>query len=180
MLPASILTDAINFIVVPSEPRSLEVIHVNSTSATLQWRPPTTLNGVITQYSILYNGINVTNFGSNMLMDANNMLMDTIEGLSPDTVYVLELRAHTGAGAGPSSSITFLTCKLCNMTILSSSMYVYSVAYHYSLTSSTVANAIVIFASIRLGQVHNCAVTPYSVVSTILRMTSYQGECHNT
>ena len=117
----------------------MEVIYVNSTSATLQWRLPTTLNGVITQYSILHNGINVTNFGNNMLMDADNILMDTIEGLSPDTVYVLELRAHTGAGAGPTSSITFLTCKLCNMTILGSSTYSYSVAYHYSLASSTVA-----------------------------------------
>ena len=38
--------------------------------------------------------------------------MDTIKGLSPDTVYVLQLRAHTGAGAGPFSRLTFLTCKL--------------------------------------------------------------------
>ena len=101
----------------------MEVIYVNSTSATLQWRPPTTLNGVIRQYSILYNGINVTGFGNSMLMDADDVLMDTIEGLSPDTVYVLQLRAHTVVGAGPSTSITFLTCKLCNMPILSSSMY---------------------------------------------------------
>ena len=42
----------------------------------------------------------------------NNMPMGTIEGLLPDTVYVLQLRAHTGAGAGPSSNVTFLTCKL--------------------------------------------------------------------
>ena len=89
----------------PSEPQSLEVISVNSSSVTLQWRSPETPNGVITQYSILYNGTNITNFG-------NNVLMDTIEGLSPDTVYVLQLRAYTGAGGGPPASITFLTCKL--------------------------------------------------------------------
>ena len=83
----------------------MEVTSVSSSSMTLQWRPPESPNGVITQYSILYNGINITNFG-------NNILMDTIEGLSPDTVYILQLRAHTVVGAGPPSSITFLTCKL--------------------------------------------------------------------
>ena len=95
----------------PSEPLSLEVISVNSSSLTLQWRPPTTPNGIITQYSILFNGISITNFG-------NSMLMGTIGGLSPDTVYVLQLRAHTGVGAGSPSSISFLTCKLsscCNL-----------------------------------------------------------------
>ena len=94
-----------NLFAVPSEPHALEIIRVNSNSVTLQWSPPETPNGVITQYSILYNGISITNFG-------NNMLMDTIEGLSPDTVYVLQLRAHTGAGAGPPSSLTVVTCKL--------------------------------------------------------------------
>ena len=66
---------------------------------------PGTANGVIRQYSVLYNGTNVTNFG-------NNMLMGTIEGLSPDTEYDVQMRAHTGAGAGPPASIEFLTCKL--------------------------------------------------------------------
>ena len=74
---------------------------------TLQWRPPEILNGVVTQYSILYDVINI-----NITNSDNNMLMDTIKGLSPDTVYVLQLRAHTGAGAGPISRLTFLTCKL--------------------------------------------------------------------
>ena len=80
---------------------------------TLQWRPPETPNGVITHYSILYNGINIniTNFGK-------NALMDTIRGLSPDTVYVLQLRAHTVVGMGPPTSETVLTRKLnadCNI-----------------------------------------------------------------
>ena len=37
--------------------------------------------------------------------------MYTIEELSPDTVYILQLRAHTGAGAGPPSNLTIVTCK---------------------------------------------------------------------
>ena len=96
--------------VVPSKPQSLEIVSVNSSSVTLQWIPPETPNGVITHYSIQYNGINITNLG-------NNMLMDTIEGLSPDTVYVSQLRAHTGAGAGPPTRLTFLTrkCNSCNL-----------------------------------------------------------------
>ena len=83
----------------------MEVVELNSSSVTLQWSPPRAPNGVITQYSIQYNGINITNFG-------NNMLMDTIEGLSPDTVYVLQLRAHIGVGAGPPSNLTIVTSKL--------------------------------------------------------------------
>ena len=103
-MTANLLTVAINFIVGPSEPRSLVVFPVTSSSVTLQWIPPETPNGVITQYSILHDGSNITNFG-------NNMLMDTIEGLSPDTVYDVQLRAHTRVGAGPPASLTFLTCK---------------------------------------------------------------------
>ena len=109
-LTTSLLTVPINFIVGPSEPRSLVVFSVGSTSVTLQWMPPDTPNGVIMQYSILHDGSNITNFG-------NNMLMDTIQGLSPDTVYVLQLRAHTVVGAGPSTSLTFLTCMLFNLNL---------------------------------------------------------------
>ena len=70
---------------------------------TIQWNPPTTPNGVITQYSIHFNGTNIANLSS-------NKLMYTIGGLSPDTVYVLQLRAHTVVGAGPSSYRTVITC----------------------------------------------------------------------
>ena len=94
--------------VVPSKPCLFVVTFVSSSSVKLQWKPPKTPNGVITQYSIQLNEINAINF-------VNNTLMDTIEGLSPDTEYVLQLRAHTALGAGPSSSITFLTCKLFNL-----------------------------------------------------------------
>ena len=94
-----------NLFAVPSEPLSLVVFSVTSNSVTLQWVSPETPNGVITHYYILYNGTEITNFG-------NNMLMDTIEGLLPDTVYVLQLRAHTKVGAGPPSNLTVVTCKL--------------------------------------------------------------------
>ena len=89
---------------VPSEPRSLEIIYVNSSSVTLQWMPPQSPNGVITHYSIQLNGTDIGNFSS-------NEPMYTIEGLSPDTVYVLQLRAHTEAAAGLPSNTTIITGK---------------------------------------------------------------------
>ena len=74
----------------------------------LQWIPPETPNGVITHYSIQLDETNIGNLSS-------SVLMYTIEGLSPDTVYVLQLRAHTVVGAGPPSSVAVITCKLLNI-----------------------------------------------------------------
>ena len=75
---------------------------------TLQWEPPETPNGLITKYSIQYDGSVVDNFGSATL----NRLMGTVEGLSPDTEYVLQLRAHTRVGPGPPTSLIVKTSKL--------------------------------------------------------------------
>ena len=92
----------------PSEPSSLEIVSVNSSSLTLQWRPPVTPNGVITHYSLQFDAIVIDNFGNSVL----DMLTDTVGGLSPDTLYMLRLTANTAVGAGPSSDITVITCKL--------------------------------------------------------------------
>ena len=64
-----------------------------------------TPNGIITQYSLQYNTTPADN-------TANNVLMYTVSGLSPETVYVLQVRAHTSVGAGPPSNITVITSKL--------------------------------------------------------------------
>ena len=82
----------------------MEIVSVNSSSVTLQWMPPETPNGIITHYS-LQNGPTITNL-------SNNVLMFTVEGLSPDTMYVLQLRAHTRVGEGPPNNVTVITCKL--------------------------------------------------------------------
>ena len=74
----------------------------------LQWIPPETPNGVITHYSIQLDGTSISNLSS-------SVLLYTIEGLSPDTVYVLQLRAYTGARAGPPSSVAVITYKLLNI-----------------------------------------------------------------
>ena len=92
----------------PSEPISLEIVSVNSSSVTIQWMSPETPNGVITHYSLQYDATVIGNFGNSM----RNMLIGTVEELSPDTVYLLRLTASTGAGEGLPSSITVITCKL--------------------------------------------------------------------
>ena len=80
---------------------------INSSSLMLQWSPPDHLNGVITQYSIQLNGTDITDLSS-------SVLMYTIGGLSPDTVYVLQLTASTSVGEGPPITITVITRKLFN------------------------------------------------------------------
>ena len=101
------------YFVAPGEPQSLEIVSITSSSVTLQWRPPVTPNVIIIQYSIQFDATSINNFGNNM----SNILMGTVEGLSPDTVYVLRLRAHTSVGAGPPIIITVTTCGLLNMYI---------------------------------------------------------------
>ena len=85
---------------------------MNSTSVTLQWSPPEVKNGTITHYSIQTNVTMIVNISD------SNMLMGTVEELIPVTVYTLEVRAHTKAGAGPPNSVNVLTCELLrNLTL---------------------------------------------------------------
>ena len=108
------------FLLVPSEVSSLIIVFFNSSSVTIQWRPPEFPNGVVTHYSLQLNENDIVNISS-------NVLMYTTGGLSPDTEYVLQLRAHTGAGAGPSNNRTFVTSKVLNIMyiviIISCSVY---------------------------------------------------------
>ena len=105
------LIDATNLFIVPSEPRSLEVVTLTSTSVTLQWMSPEYPNGVITRYAIHCDEMDIDDFGSDM---SDNTLIATIEGLSPNTVYVLKMKAYTRVGPGPSVSVVIKTCKLVN------------------------------------------------------------------
>jgi len=78
----------------------------------LQWMPPDTPNGIITQYSLKNAMISIANFSS-------DVLMFTVGGLSPLTMYELQLRAHTRVGAGSPSSVTVITSELLNTTFFS-------------------------------------------------------------
>ena len=63
--------------------------------------PPETPNGVITHYSMQYGGTVIDKFTSEPL----NRLMGTVDGLSPNTSYELQLTAHTRVGPGPPASL---------------------------------------------------------------------------
>ena len=81
---------------------------VTARSVTLQWKPPQTTNGDITHYSIQCGKTVIEDFGNDML----DTITGSIEGLSPDTEYLLQLRAHTRVGEGPPGCLPFRTSKL--------------------------------------------------------------------
>ena len=104
----------LNIFVVPSEPQQVKTCSVNSTSVTLLWNPPEYSNGVITHYSIYCDGVDINQFGD----VSDDQMTGTVEGLSPDTVYVLKLKAHTIVGPGPPVSLAVKTRELMNFGIL--------------------------------------------------------------
>ena len=75
--------------------------------------PPKYPNGVITQYSIEYNGKIIDKFGG----DVSDKMTGTIEGLSPDTDYVFKMKAYTRVGPGPHFALPVRTCKLLNSDV---------------------------------------------------------------
>ena len=97
-----------DILVAPSEPQQLEIVTVAPTSVTLQWIPPQYTNGVITLYSIHCDGKSIEPFGN---YEANKMV-GTIDGLTPNTEYVIEMKAYTRVGGGTPFSLPVRTCKL--------------------------------------------------------------------
>ena len=99
--------------VAPSVPQQMKIVAVTSTSVTLQWRAPKYPNGVITKYSVHCNGIDIDEFG-----DVSDKMIGTIEGLSPDTSYVIKLKAYTRVGPGLPVRLSIKTRKLVNGGVL--------------------------------------------------------------
>ena len=98
----------------------MEIVTVTSTSVTLQWMPPKYPNGVITNYTVYYyDGIEIDPFGN-----VSNKMIGTIEGLSPDTDYVLELKAYTRVGPGPPVGLPVKTRKLINNNACQYNLYI--------------------------------------------------------
>ncbi|XP_065904893.1 uncharacterized protein [Dysidea avara] len=86
-------------------PRLLTADIIQSRFMTLSWMPPDTPNGIIIQYEVQYS-VNSTT----LLVNFADTLMGTVEGLSPVTLYTLQIRAYTRVGIGPfSSMITLMT-----------------------------------------------------------------------
>ena len=75
--------------------------NVGISTISISWDVPSIPNGIITVYEIRY-----TN-GSGTYNTTNTQY--TIEGLLPNTLYTIEVRAYTSAGAGEWRSIDVTT-----------------------------------------------------------------------
>ena len=86
-------------------PHSLAAENVQSRFVTLSWMSPDTPNGIIIQYEVQYSVNSITS-----LVNFTDTLMGSVKGLSPSTIYTLQIRAYTRVGAGPfSNSISVIT-----------------------------------------------------------------------
>ena len=101
------------FVLAPSEPQNLEIVSATSTIVTLQWMPPKYPNGDIIRYAVHCDGKHIDAFGDHV----SDKMIGSIDGLTPDTEYVIELTAYTRVGPGPPFSLPVKTCKLLKMVI---------------------------------------------------------------
>ena len=90
-------------------PDSVSISEVTSSSITVQWEmvPCIHHNGDITGYSVQY-----TEGGSTQTMSVSGDSsggMVTISGLSPITLYTVQVAAVNSAGTGPSSDPVMIT-----------------------------------------------------------------------
>ena len=118
---------------VPSEPCSLREALVTSTTVTLQWMSPQTSNGVITHYSVQYDGGVIDKFSSETL----DRLTNTVKGLSPNTLYVLQLTAHTRVGPGPPTSLSVKTGMLLILQYSNTTSYLHCPGTEFKIKTNT-------------------------------------------
>ena len=131
-----ISTTKIILFLVPSEPCILREATVTSTTVTLKWIPPETPNGVITRYSVQYGERVINKFGS----EALNSLTGTVEGLSPNTSYVLQLTAHTRVGPGPPASLSVKTGMLLILQLSNITSYLHCYTAEFKITKQVLGH----------------------------------------
>ena len=91
------------FITAPLDnPQNFVSETINSTSIHLSWDRPSTPNGVITYYSLVYNVVGGSSTDPLLITDT----MFTVEGLNEYTEYVFSIAAATSAGLGPETVTT--------------------------------------------------------------------------
>ena len=94
------------FCAVPEMPRNLAITVDGPNSLTASWLEPAVLNGVLMHYLV---NVSAT---SGLAIFTNTMTSDTTftaDSLTPFTGYTFEVAGVTGAGAGPSVSMTSTT-----------------------------------------------------------------------
>ena len=98
------------FVTVPLDsPQNFAAQTINSTSIQLSWDRPSTPNGVITYYSLVYTTkvAGGPSTGPVSIMDT----MFTVNNLNEYTEYVFSVAAATGAGLGPPTKSTNRTAE---------------------------------------------------------------------
>ena len=75
--------------------------------------PPKYPNGVITHYAIQCDEKSIDEFGE----EVSGKMVGSIDGLTPDTAHVIEMKAYTRVGSGPPLSLHVKACKLLNIVI---------------------------------------------------------------
>ena len=86
----------VTFSLVPSPPQNVKTQDVSTTSITVIWEPPQSLNGSLHGYEVSY----MPNGGSPFTVGVQNITTWKLTGLKPYTVYTISVRAKTGAGFG--------------------------------------------------------------------------------
>ncbi|XP_041444505.1 neuronal cell adhesion molecule isoform X13 [Xenopus laevis] len=87
---------------VPSAPLKLDVVERTIDSLTLMWKPPAHPNGVLTQYTLIFQSINATHELSppvEMTIPTNETSL-VLKNLNQSTRYKFYLYAHTVVGPG--------------------------------------------------------------------------------
>ena len=86
------------------EPQDFTAANITSTSTTLTWSPPTTPNGIITAYILIY--------GRNTVIISGSSQSYTVHSLNENTRFVFSIHARTSVRhAGPAASITVRTAE---------------------------------------------------------------------
>ena len=88
-------------------PTSVNTSDVTSSSITVQWGPVDCIhhNGDITGYSVRY-GVQESGSTQTMSVTGGDATEATISGLTPSTMYSIEVAAVNSAGIGAYSSIS--------------------------------------------------------------------------
>ena len=86
-------------------PQNFNTTGQSSRTVSLQWLRPTTPNGIITSYTLVYSNTTV----EVMLVYDNATFGDTVEYLNEFTNYMFELSANTSVGGGPAAIVMVTT-----------------------------------------------------------------------
>ena len=93
------------FCAVPGMPRNLAITVDGPNSLTASWLEPAVLNGVLMHYLV---NVSTTSGLTNSMTNSTTF---TADSLTPFTDYTFEVAGVTGAGAGPSISMTSTTAQ---------------------------------------------------------------------